>query len=97
MVQEQSLTLPPGTSVLEALRLADLQRRFPEFDLTQLAISIWGRQCAVEQLLVDGDRVELCRGLLVDPKMARRERFARQGSRGTGLFAKRKPGAQAGY
>ncbi|HYP70717.1 MAG TPA: RnfH family protein, partial [Variovorax sp.] len=47
--------------------------------------------------LKDGDRLELCRDLVVDPKVARRERFARQGARGTGLFAKRRTGAKAGY
>src|SRR5450830_17660 len=45
----------------------------------------------------EGDRIELCRALVVDPKVARRERFAKQGARGTGLFARRRPGAAAGY
>jgi len=35
--------------------------------------------------------------LLVDPKEARRLRFTQQGSRATGLFAKRRKGAKAGY
>jgi putative ubiquitin-RnfH superfamily antitoxin RatB of RatAB toxin-antitoxin module len=38
-----------------------------------------------------GDRIEGYRTLRVDPKVARRERFARQGARSAGLFA-RKPG-----
>ena len=50
-----------------------------------------------EQALREGDRIELCRALVVDPKVARRERFAKQGARGTGLFARRRPGAAAGY
>jgi hypothetical protein len=33
----------------------------------------------------------------VDPKVARRERFKKQGARGTGLFAKRRKGGKAGY
>jgi hypothetical protein len=41
--------------------------------------------------------VELYRPLLVDPKVARRERFRRQGARNTGLFAQRRPGAKPGY
>jgi putative ubiquitin-RnfH superfamily antitoxin RatB of RatAB toxin-antitoxin module len=44
-----------------------------------------------------GDRVEVYRALTVDPKTARRERFARQGARTTGLFAKQREGAKAGY
>jgi hypothetical protein len=44
-----------------------------------------------------GDRLEICRGLRVDPKVARRERFVAQGARGSGLFASRRPGAKSGY
>ncbi|MDH5708755.1 MAG: RnfH family protein, partial [Hylemonella sp.] len=49
------------------------------------------------QVLRDLDRVELYRPLKVDPKVARRERFARQGARGAGLFASKRAGAKAGY
>ena len=37
------------------------------------------------------------RELKVDPKVARRERFVKQGARTTGLFAKKRLGAKAGY
>jgi len=43
------------------------------------------------------DRLELYRPLLVDPKEARRARFEAQGARSVGLFARRRPGAKAGY
>jgi putative ubiquitin-RnfH superfamily antitoxin RatB of RatAB toxin-antitoxin module len=33
--------------------------------------------------------VEVLRPLQVDPKVARRERFVKQGTRGAGLFAKK--------
>ena len=52
---------------------------------------------APDQLLHDGDRLELYRPLTVDPKVARRERFARQGARTTGLFARQRPGSKPGY
>ena len=54
------------------------------------ACGVWGKQVAPEHVLRDGDRVELYRPLLVDPKTARRERFARQGARTTGLFQRRR-------
>jgi putative ubiquitin-RnfH superfamily antitoxin RatB of RatAB toxin-antitoxin module len=47
--------------------------------------------------LQDHDRVEICRALTVDPKVARRARFVKQGARTTGLFARKRPGAKAGY
>ena len=58
---------------------------------------LWGRSAPLTQALRDGDRVELYRPLTVDPKVARRERFARQGARTTGLFARRRPGGKSGY
>jgi putative ubiquitin-RnfH superfamily antitoxin RatB of RatAB toxin-antitoxin module len=48
-------------------------------------------------VLRDQDRVEIYRGLRVDPKVARRERFNRQGAKRAGLFAKTRAGAKAGY
>ena len=60
-------------------------------------VGIWGRKAAPSQVLRERDRVELARPLLVDPKVARRERFRRQGSRAAGLFASRRPGAKPGY
>ena len=58
---------------------------------------VWGKPVAADRVLVTGDRLELYRPLTVDPKVARRERFARQGAKTTGLFATRRPGAKAGY
>lgn len=88
--QEWTLQLPPGACVLDALRAVGLQE-------SACAAGIWGRRAERSQLLQDGDRVELYRSLLVDPKVARRERFARQGARGAGLFSRQRPGGKAGY
>ncbi len=62
-----------------------------------LATSLWGRRVPLDETLRDGDRLELSRPLLVDPKVARRERFKSQGSKSAGLFSKRRPGAKPGY
>jgi uncharacterized protein len=48
-------------------------------------------------VLSDHDRLEIYRALQIDPKMARRERFKKQGAKSAGLFAKRRPGAKPGY
>ena len=45
----------------------------------------------------NGDRVEVYQPLKVDPKVARRERFAKQGARSAGLFASRRAHSKAGY
>ena len=58
---------------------------------------IWGRKVPWTHVVQAGDRIELYRPLKVDPKVARRQRFKRQGKGRTGLFANRKSGSAAGY
>lgn len=94
---EQVLTLQPGSTLLDAIRASADLRAMPDADVDALQAGIWGRKLPVLQALRDGDRVELYRPLKVDPKVARRERFSRQGARTTGLFAKRRAGAKSGY
>jgi len=96
-VFEQALHLAPGSTVSDAVTASGLSTAFPELDWKALTPGIWGRIAAWDTLLADLDRVELCRPLEVDPKVARRERFRQQGARGTGLFAKRRKGGKAGY
>ncbi len=91
-VQEWSLELPAGATVGDALKACGLNP-----DDVRGAPSVWGRAAEPGQQLRDQDRVEWTRALLVDPKTARRERFAQQGARSAGLFAGRRPGAKAGY
>ena len=59
--------------------------------------AVWGKPVEPSHLLKDGDRLEVLRSLRVDPKVARRERFQKQGAKTAGLFAKRRAGAKPGY
>ena len=65
----------------------------------RLMIGIWGQKTDADQRLENGDRLEIYRPLVVDPKVARRLRFKGQGAKNksAGLFAKRRDGAKAGY
>lgn len=97
-VFEQTLQLAPGTTLAEALSASGLSLQFPDLDWRHaMTPGIWGKAAGWEQPLKNGDRVELCRPLTMDPKVARRERFQRQGAKGTGLFANRRKGGAAGY
>lgn len=96
-VHEVALTVREGCTLRSALELAGWLQRFPEIETEALTAGIWGRKAAWDRVLREGDRVEVVRGLRVDPKVARRERFAGQGARSTGLFARRRPGSKAGY
>lgn len=89
-LRTHELQLPVGSSV--ELALARARDQFPG-DLgadDAVEIGIWGRKADLDQVLREGDRLEIYRALRVDPKLARRERFKAQGARGTGLFAKRR-------
>ena len=100
-VCELALQVPAGSSLQQAVALATQQSDWPQgWDMARCASltpSLWGRKVAWDAPLREGDRVELCRALRVDPKVARRQRFKQQGARRTGLFAKKRPGAAAGY
>jgi uncharacterized protein len=96
-VQYVTLRLPAGSTVEQALQRSDLISGLTIKERNCLEIGIWGRKVATGHVLLDRDRVELYRPLTVDPKVARRERFARQGAKTAGLFAKRREGAKSGY
>lgn len=88
LVHEWVLRVAPGTTAAQAVLASPLAASFPGTDLAALHLCIWGRAASPAQVLREGDRVELLRPLRVDPKVARRERFRRQGARAAGLFAR---------
>jgi len=71
---ETTLELPAPATALDAIRASGLLERHPELGLGEPLIGIWGRACAPETLLADGDRVEVYRPLTMDPNEARRLR-----------------------
>ncbi len=81
VVDRVELCLAEPCTVGEALRRSGLLQRHPEIDLERQRIGVWGRPRRVDELLRDGDRVEVYRGLRVDPKEARRLRQRRQSAR----------------
>lgn len=96
-VREITLTLEVGATVQQALEVSGLEALVPPLDLKTSSIGVWGGKVGFDHVLEEHDRVEVYRPLRVNPKTARRERFAQQGSRGAGLFATKRSGAKAGY
>jgi putative ubiquitin-RnfH superfamily antitoxin RatB of RatAB toxin-antitoxin module len=100
VVHERALPLSDGVTVMQALQQSGLLDDCSEIDLSQpeaFTVCIWGKKTTPNHVLRDLDRIEICRPLTVDPKVARRERFQKQGSNRAGLFSKRRPGAKPGY
>ncbi|HSB22373.1 MAG TPA: RnfH family protein [Burkholderiaceae bacterium] len=80
-VRQVSLRLRAGSTLADALRESRLLDGLAADQADALQAGIWGRAAALETPLRDGDRVELTRGLQVDPKEARRQRYRRDGVR----------------
>lgn len=96
-VRQWDLSLPAGSTVAQALAASGVLLEFPELAESRLSVGIWGRKTGLRQLLHPHDRLEIYRPLRVDPKIARRERFNKQGVKKSGLFATKRAGAKAGY
>jgi uncharacterized protein len=96
-VQSMELSVEEGTTASQALRASGLLDSLTEEQLQSLELAIWGRKAPGSQVLQPNDRLELVRPLFVDPKVARRERFNRQGAKKAGLFKSRRAGGKAGY
>ena len=73
------LDVPDGTTVFEAAVQSGLANQFPDIDLDTIPMGIFGvRVKTATTILHPGDRVELYRSLLVDPKESRRTRAESQ-------------------
>ena len=81
-VRQVVLRLPPGSTLADAVRASHLIEGLTAMQADALKAGVWGRTTPLDSALRDGDRVELTRGLQVDPKEARRQRFRRDGVRG---------------
>lgn len=68
----ESLELPEGATVGDAIGTSGLAGQFPGIEFDGLQAGVWGKPVGRERLLVDGDRVELYRPLEMDPREARR-------------------------
>ena len=70
------LRVAAGTTAGQAIELAGLLARYPELETATLHIGIFGKFVAWNTVLKTGDRVEIYRPLIVDPKDARRRRVS---------------------
>ncbi|MFG6464683.1 RnfH family protein [Roseateles sp. DXS20W] len=88
-VQHRWLELEAGATIESALRgCADFTPPPGE-----LRVGIWGRVRTLDALLRDRDRIEVYRPLTVDPKEARRQRYAKRGAR---IVSRHRPKAGGG-
>lgn len=71
-----SLEVPEGTTLEEAIRASGMLERHPEIDLARNKVGIFGKLNKLNASLREGDRVEIYRPLIADPKEIRKQRAA---------------------
>ena len=71
------LSVEPGCNALEAARRSGLADQFG-IDLEQVKLGVFGKAIKpLQYVLSEGDRIEIYRPLLIDPKASRKERAQR--------------------
>ncbi|HET8801640.1 MAG TPA: RnfH family protein [Marinobacter sp.] len=75
------VTVPEGTTAMEAVKLSGIVDSFPEIDPETIDMGIFGKviKKPADHALREGDRVELYRPLKIDPKQARLNRAKKKG------------------
>ena len=79
-----TVEVPVGTTAIEAARLSGIEEQFPDIELGKNRMGVFGKLCKPDRVLIAGDRVEVYRPLLADPRAARRELAAAGKSMGKG-------------
>ncbi|MCP3673821.1 MAG: RnfH family protein [Gammaproteobacteria bacterium] len=79
LAEKQSLLsfeITKGATAVEAVQHSGIIDVYPEIDLDNIKLGIFSKSCTNEQLLSEGDRVEIYRPLIADPMEARKRRAA---------------------
>ncbi|MCP4992280.1 MAG: RnfH family protein [Gammaproteobacteria bacterium] len=65
-----------GITVIEAVERSGIANKFPEIDIETVKLGVFGKMAKRDAALNPGDRVEIYRPLIADPKTARKKRAA---------------------
>lgn len=68
-----SIQADAGATVAEVISQSDIDLDFPDENIDDLAVGIWGKLVDRDHIVRDGDRIELYRPLQIDPREARRQ------------------------
>ena len=66
-----------GSHARDAVKASGIDQHFPEIDLESCDLGVFGKAVADDYEVGDGDRIEIYRPLIADPKEVRRQRAAR--------------------
>ncbi|QIK38484.1 RnfH family protein [Caldichromatium japonicum] len=65
-----------GTTVQAAIEQSGILAQFPEIDLKINQVGIFGKIVPMDQVLEEGDRIEIYRPLIADPKAVRKRQVS---------------------
>lgn len=69
-----SVSVPVDATVQQAIEQSGILRMFPEIDLSLNKVGVWSRTVKLSDPLGEGDRIEIYRPLIADPKDMRKRR-----------------------
>ncbi len=72
----RAVNVDAGTTIGAAIVQSGIMMDYPELELEEAKVGIFGKAAAMTTVLSDGDRVEIYRPLIADPKEVRRKRAA---------------------
>lgn len=75
-----SVDVPKGATIEDAIRASGILDEFPEIDLATQRVGVFGKLSTLDAEVRRGDRIEIYRPLIADPKEVRRRRAAQKRS-----------------
>jgi len=69
------LSVPDGTTIQEAIERSGILNRYPDIDLRRQGVGVFGQARPLDYCPRTGDRIEIYRPLVLDPKEARRKKI----------------------
>jgi len=69
-----SLQVQPGTTIQKAIELSGILAKYPQIDIEQDDVGVFGKAQTLDTVLKAKDRVEIYRPITCDPKEVRRQR-----------------------
>jgi hypothetical protein len=68
------IAIKEGATVEDAIKASNILEQFPDIELNSTKVGIWSRVVKLRDTLIDGDRIEIYRPLIADPKEIRKRR-----------------------
>ncbi len=68
--------VPEGTAIKKVIQASNILELYPELDLNNMDVGVFGKMAKMDQKVRDRDRIEIYRPLIADPKEVRKRRAA---------------------